>query len=327
MEPEDLSLLTSPSGFPLKLVEPQLRDGQVITGFVVGEDGSSFAIRNGIVRFVSDEAYAASFGHQWHWYRSVQLDGDGAGDRTWKRFEEGTGWSRSDLAGSLVLEAGCGAGRFTKLLLEAGARVCSFDLSSADDACKETVGLRPGFVLAQADIYAAPFPEERFDKVFCFGVLQHTPDPRRAFLRLARHVALGGEIAVDVYRKAGRPNRWSSKYWVRPLTTRLPPATLRRIVEWYVPRWLPIDARLARVPRLGPYLVSVVPCWNYTGWLDDPEELRAWAVLDTFDALSARYDKPQTIESVEKWFDEAGFEAVYVRQGGNGIVAKGRRAE
>jgi hypothetical protein len=73
-------------------------------------------------------------------------------------------------------------------------------------------------------------------------------------------------------------------------------------------------------------LTAAVPCWNYTGLLPlDPQELRAWAVLDTFDALSPRYDWPQTIEAVRSWVDDAGLADADVRYGGNGIEVVGRR--
>lgn len=327
MRDEDLDLLVSPTGGRLELHDAERQAAEIVSGELAAADGSTFPIRAGIPRFVRDDGYARSFALQWTWYRRVQLEGTRGPELTRQRFFEGTGWTAGELAGSLVLEVGCGAGRFTQVLLECGARVCSFDYSAAVDACRETVGRRPGLILAQADLYAAPFPEGRFDKVFCFGVLQHTPEPRAAFLRLASHVRPGGEIAIDVYAKTSRTDRWSAKYRVRPLTTRLPPERLRRLVEWYMPRWLPIDTRLARVPRLGRFLVSVVPCWNYTGSLDDPDEIRNWAVLDTFDALSARYDKPQTIEAVNEWFRSAQLEKVCVRYGGNGIVARGRRPD
>jgi hypothetical protein len=81
-----------------------------------------------------------------------------------------------------------------------------------------------------------------------------------------------------------------------------------------------------RVPRIGRFLVAVVPCWNYTGLLDlTPEELVAWAVLDTYDALSPRYDNPQTVESVREWCDAAGLVDADVRYGGNGVLVNARR--
>ena len=93
-----------------------------------------------------------------------------------------------------------------------------------------------------------------------------------------------------------------------------------------MPRWLPVDTRLARVPKLGRFLTAVVPCWNYTGLLPlERDELVAWAVLDTFDALSPRYDEAQTLETVQGWVRESGLVDADVRYGGNGIVVTARR--
>jgi SAM-dependent methyltransferase len=278
--------------------------------------------RHGIPRFVPDDGYAESFGEQWNRYRSVQLDSVTGKPLSRDRLFEGTRWPER-LDRERVLEVGCGAGRFTEVLLDAGAEVWAVDASSAVDAARANLGDHPRLRLAQADLFDLPFAEGAFDRVLCFGVLQHTPDPRRAFVAVARH---GGRVAADVYRRAPYVDRWSAKTLWRPLTTRLPRDVLRRVVEWYVPRWLPIDTRLARVPRVGRFLTAVVPCWNYTGLLPlDRDELRAWAVLDTFDALSPRYDLPQTVAQVQRWVRDAGLEDADVRVGGNGILVTGRR--
>lgn len=269
-----------------------------------------------------DDGYAESFGDQWNRWRRVQLDSVTGKPLSRARLFEGTGWPE-DLGGQQVLELGCGAGRFTEVLLDAGAEVWAVDASSAVDATRANLGEHERLHLAQADLFDLPFDEGAFDRVLCFGVLQHTPDPRRAFLTASR---FGGWLAADVYRKPPYVDRWSAKTLWRPLTTRLPRDLLRRVVEWYVPRWLPVDTRLARVPKLGRFLTAVVPCWNYAGLypLDD-DELVAWAVLDTFDALSPRYDEPQTLETVQGWVREAELADAQVRYGGNGIVASGRR--
>jgi ubiquinone/menaquinone biosynthesis C-methylase UbiE len=33
-------------------------------------------------------------------------------------------------------------------------------------------------LIVQADVFAMPFRAGTFDRIFCFGMLQHTPDPR-----------------------------------------------------------------------------------------------------------------------------------------------------
>ncbi len=170
----------------------------------------------------------------------------------------------------------------------------------------------PNVRLAQADLFDLPFAPGSFDRVLCYGVLQHTPDPRRAFLAVAAQVRPGGVLAADVYRKAEYVDRWSAKTLWRPLTTRLSRARLRRLVEWYVPRWLPVDTRLARVPA-GRFLVALVPCWNYTGRCRSrPRSCALGRPRHVRRALAA-YDKPQTLETVRAWCDEAGLVDVDVR--------------
>lgn len=269
-----------------------------------------------------DDGYAESFGDQWNRWRRVQLDSVTGKPLSRARLFEGTRWPE-DLTGQTVLELGCGAGRFTEVLLDAGAEVWGVDASSAVDAARANLGEHERLHLAQADLFDLPFGQGAFDRVLCFGVIQHTPDPRLAFLIASRH---GEWLAADVYRTQPYVDRWSAKTLWRPLTTRLPRERLRRIVEWYVPRWLPVDTRLARVPKVGRFLTAAVPCWNYTGLYPlDEDELVAWAVLDTFDALAPRYDEPQTLETVQSWVREAGLVDADVRYGGNGIVVTGRR--
>src|SRR5438094_4720811 len=272
---------------------------------------------------MADVRYADSFGEQWNRYRRVQLDSVTGKPLSRRRFFAGTGWPER-LDGERVLEVGCGAGRFTEVLVSTGAEVVAVDASAAVEACRETVGDLATIV--QADLFDLPFAEASFDRVFCYGVLQHTPDPRAAFLTIVRYAKPGGWIAADVYKRPDYVDRRAAKRLWRPLTTRLPRSWLRRAVEWYVPKWLPVDTRLARVPKVGRFLTAVVPCWNYTGLLPlSPEELRSWAVLDTFDALATRYDKPQTLEAAREWCDSAGLVDVIVREGGNGIEINARR--
>jgi SAM-dependent methyltransferase len=295
-------------------------------GELVSPSGERFPVRDGIPRFVSGAHYADSFGEQWNRYRRVQIDSESGRTHSRERLFRDTGWGVEEPRGELLLEAGCGAGRFTEVLLESGARVTAVDATSAVDAARRTVGEHERLRLAQADLFALPFAPGSFDRVFCFGVLQHTPDPAAAFHALVEQVRPGGLLAADVYRTDAYIDRWSSKRLWRPLTTRLPEARLRRIVEWYVPRWLPVDRRLARVPKVGRFLTAVVPCWNYEGLLDlSPDELEAWAVLDTYDALSPRYDKPQTVESVRTWCAREPLADVDVRYGGNGVLVTARR--
>jgi SAM-dependent methyltransferase len=324
---EHLENLTSPvTGLAMRLQSVQTEEyGEVKEGTLVDVSGKHIVpIRNFIPRFVTDAAYTESFGDQWNRYRAIQIDGENKLKLSAERFYRWTCWKKDELCGLRILEAGCGAGRFTQVMLEAGAEVYSLDMSSAVEACWRTNAPHRNLCLVQADIYRIPFRTQFFDRVFCYGVLQHTPDPRKAFLSLIQFLRPGGKIAVDCYIKSRPLTRWTAKYLWRPITTRLSSQTLFRIVEWYVPKWLPIDTKLARVPRIGGRLVGIIPCWNYTGMVPlSPEQIRQWAILDTFDALAAKYDYPQTCSEVLAWFNEAGLANVEVRRGSNGIVGNG----
>jgi hypothetical protein len=55
-------------------------------------------------------------------------------------------------------------------------------------------------------------------------------------------------------------------------------------------------------------------------WPLSREQIKQWAILDTFDALSPQYDKPQACADVLAWFQQAGLSDVQVGRGSNGII-------
>src|SRR5688572_11849940 len=69
-----------------------------------------------IPRFVGAQNYAASFGFQWNVFSRVQLDSYNGSGFSEQRFQDITGWGKRDLEGKLVLDAGCGAGRFAEVV-------------------------------------------------------------------------------------------------------------------------------------------------------------------------------------------------------------------
>lgn len=276
------------------------------------------------MRVRMDDGYNASFALQWNRFKTNQLDQVNGTELTQKRFAE-TGWEPASLRGELILEAGSGAGRFTRLMAENGAELVSVDYSSAIDANAETNGRYDNVAFMQCDIFDLPFERGRFQRVFCHGVLQHTPDPEGAFHKLVEMLRPGGKISVDVYLKDWSVQTWKSKYLWRPLTTRIAPDRLLAFLERFIPLWLPIDTFIKRIPLLGRYLGALVPCWNYFYTDLSPEQKVQWAIMDTFDALSPAFDLPASVADVRRWFAEAGLMDVTVRKGGNGVVGNGMR--
>ena len=268
--------------------------------------------------------YADSFGFQWSRYRATQLDSHTGLTLSAERLWNNTRWAPADLRGRTVLDAGCWPGRFTEVLLAAGARVVGLDLSRAVFVNRELNARKGELALLMGDIANPPFGEASFDFVFCYGVLQHTPDPHAAFQSLVKFLKPGGRLAVDVYKKGVELEPYKSKYLWRPLTTRMSRERLLRIIQWYVPRWLPFDTVIKKAPGIGGLAGMLVPCWNYSSLpLSRPLQIE-WAILDTFDALAPAYDFPQTMATVGEWFREAGLADIDVRLGGNGVLGNGR---
>lgn len=309
------------------LVAPGAREvgGHVKEGeLICRAEGVTIPIRNYIPRFQQDSGYADSFGDQWNRFRRTQIDKFNGTTLSWDRFYMGTGWTPKELRAARVLEIGCGAGRFTQVMLDAGARVFAVDYSTAVDACFLNNGPHSNLCIVQGDLYKMPFRRHTFDYVFCYGVLQHTPDVQGAFMSLIPFLRPGGKLAIDVYRKGWILAPYKSKYLYRPITKRIPHKFLFRFIEWYIPKWLPVDTCIKRMPILGRILGMLIPCWNYSYFPLTKQQQIEWAVLDTFDALASQYDSPQTVETVEQWFQEAGLEEISVRFGGNGILGNGR---
>jgi SAM-dependent methyltransferase len=324
---EHVSLLRCPScrgGLELREIQPE--SGHVVeTGTLVcARCAQAYPVLRSIPRFVPSENYASNFGLEWSRHARTQYDGESGVALSEQRFFEQTGWPR-DMRGQTLLEAGSGSGRFTEHAARTGATVVSFDLSDAVEANHATNGAGENVLIVQADVFRAPFPPASFDKVFCFGVLQHTPDPRGAFMALARFLAPGGELAIDVYRKTFTRYALQTKYWVRPVTRNLDPANLYRWVRRYVDAMWPLASAIRRIPRIGVPLNWRLLIADYSNRGVPDEKLKEWAVLDTFDMLSPRHDHPQTLNAVREWFAAAGLVRVEVEYGCNGIHGRGAR--
>lgn len=320
-----LEILRCPvTGGELRLEEGKEEHGEILEGQLVSADGTQkHPILNGIPRFVSSDNYASSFGFQWLKFRQTQLDSYTGVPVSRKRFFDSTEWSPEEMKGKRILEVGCGAGRFTEVALAAGAKVVSLDYSCAVEACWENHRANHNLNVLQGDIYHLPFALESFDYVFCLGVIQHTPDVKRAFMALAPHLKSGGKLSVDLYRKRFR-SLFFAKYWIRPFTKHMDQAKLLKLVQKWVPRLWPLSLWVGRIPVLGIKLRHLVPVCNYEGIFPlSKEQLRQWAVLDTFDMLSPEHDHPQSSETLQAWLDEAGLRGTKVFQPahlvGNGV--------
>lgn len=327
MNPDLLQLLACPQCHGrLSLSGAESDRGQVASGnLACAGCARVYPIVRFVPRFVAPENYAGNFGFQWNHFRRTQLDSHSGVPISRERLFLSGGWTAEDLDGKRVLDVGCGAGRFAEVALSAGGRVVAVDYSSAVDACFDNLGPHPRLDIVQGDVYALPFQDAQFDDVYCLGVLQHTPDVKRAFLSLPPQLKEGGTLAVDVYPKLRLNVLWP-KYWLRPFTKRIAPQRLFRLVERLVPFLLPISDLLSRIPVVGRKLRYAVPVVNHRPAFPalSREQVREWAILDTFDMFGPAYDTPQSAETLRAWASEAGLHDVTVFRSGQ-LIARGRR--
>jgi len=290
--------------------------------------GHVFQRRNGIPRFVSTENYADAFGAQWKKYRTTQLDSYTGATISKDRLRRCVGealWSQ--LAGKQVLECGCGAGRFTEVLLSQGAYVTSVDLSEAVDANQQNFPQTDNHRIAQADILRLPFAPRQFDAVICLGVIQHTPNPEETIKFLYAQVKPGGTLVIDHYTYN---LSWYTKSapLFRQYLRRLPSEKGVRATEWLVNAFWPFH-RIANVFYPAQMLLSrVSPVLSYHRLyptLGD-ELLREWAMLDTHDSLTDWYKHFRTKRQIQRTLEDLGLKEIWCRYGGNGVEARGKRS-
>jgi 2-polyprenyl-3-methyl-5-hydroxy-6-metoxy-1,4-benzoquinol methylase len=290
-------------------------------------EGCSYPRRNGIPRFVSSENYSAAFGSQWKKYSVTQLDSHTGVQISRTRLARCMGselWS--DLRDKQILEAGCGAGRFTEILLERGAFVTSVDLSEAVEANQQNCPQTERHRIAQADIWSLPLPPQQFDIVLCLGVIQHTPQPERTIAALYNHVRAGGWLVVDHYTYSFFYYTKMAPYF-RMLFRRLSPQRGLLWSEYLVDRLLPLHKRTQRARPLHFLLsrFSPVLCYYHSHPELSEELQREWALLDTHDALTDWYKHFRTREQIEGIFRSLEASAISSSYGGIGVEARARR--
>jgi SAM-dependent methyltransferase len=280
------------------------------------KNGNHFPVINNVTRFVSNENYTASFGFQWNKFQQTQIDRENENVIFSKeRLLTVTGWDKEDLEGKNVLEVGSGAGRFSKIILEeTKADLYSVDYSDAVSANFKNNGhFGERLQLFQASIYDMPFPDNSFDKVFCFGVLQHTPDFKESVKCLIAKAKPRGEVVVDFYPIRGWWTKLHSKYLFRSLTKKMRHERLLNQIDLNADRLISTYNFFDKL-RIGKLVNRFLPVCDIKNTLPSnlsKQELREWVVLDTFDMFSPEHDHPQKISTVSKWFEEFGMQVSF----------------
>ena len=261
----------------------------------------------GIASFVEDEPYVSAFGLQWLKHAKTQLDSHTGLNITRDRLLRMFGPLYSNLDGKVILEAGCGAGRFTEILLENDSLIIAVDLSVAVLANNENNGQKSNLRIARASITELPFEREQFDIVFCPGVVQHTPNPKNSIAELYKHVKPGGWLIFDQYRY--NLSSLLKVTWIaRLVLKRLTPEHGLAVTDWLVKMCLPAHRRVAghRIVEILLFRISPITS-HYTGYSNMSEtDQIAWARLNTHDNLTDFHKHYTTIKSLKRSVHKLG---------------------
>jgi 2-polyprenyl-3-methyl-5-hydroxy-6-metoxy-1,4-benzoquinol methylase len=285
-------------------------------------------IHGGIPRLAPSGHYTDSFGLQWNIYRRTQLDSYTettiSRDRARRCLGEECWAFLHRPAETHVLEVGCGAGRFTEVLLSTGAYVTSVDLSNAVEANQANFPQGRYHRIVQADAYQLPFAQRQFDVVVCLGVIQHTPNPRATIASLFSQVKPGGWLVIDHYTY-NLSEFTKTAFWLRLLLRHMRPETSLRVVNRLVTILFPLHQAIGNRRILHSIVSRFSPILTYHHTFPlSTQHHREWSLLDSYDSLTDFHRHYLTRRQIRSVLHALGAVEIVCEYGGNGVEARCR---
>jgi ubiquinone/menaquinone biosynthesis C-methylase UbiE/uncharacterized protein YbaR (Trm112 family) len=245
---------------------------------------------------VRDRRSSKSFGLQWTIYKE--------GDHTW--FKDDAGLRKAEflynlqttpeeLAGSTLLDGGCGNGELTRAVAEYGPEIVGMDFSRSVEHARRRLFEKGAHVshrvhYLQGNILDFPLSPRSFDMVHTSGVLHHTPSTYKAFRSISRAVKPGGRLYVQLYRR--RPT-WihAVNVSLRAVTTRLP----MRLLYGLCYAATPVHSGLSRLMHF------------LRGEPAPPRATARERAVQMFDNYSPRYQYRHTVPEIVELFRSEGY--------------------
>ncbi|MBT0653029.1 class I SAM-dependent methyltransferase [Geomobilimonas luticola] len=317
MNPDFVALLRCPkTGSELELTADEFfSNGMVRTGRLTAREGGAvYPVINGVPRFVGKEHYSDSFGYEWRKWPRVQFESENIGSpmegHTTRMFRGITGLSGDEIKGKIVVEFGCGPGRFLDVVRSWGGIAVGIDMSLAVESAQENFKDDAMVLIIQGDVMNPPFARDAFDIGYTIGVLHHTPSPGKGIKALTDSVKSGGLICCCVYSKKSfydYPSVRMFRMIHNGVAAGLGTGFATRMTLFYSYFAATILYYILRavsmVPVLGSRVVDYVGKYLLVN-LNIPD--KRWRILDVFDAITPFYASTHTPEEVAGWFSAAG---------------------
>ena len=292
---------------PMELEIYEQQGNRIVRGLFKSTK-SEYPIIDGIPRFVINDNYSESFGFQWGKWPLIQFESENIGKpmegHTTRMFDRITNnFSKHLKSTDIILDIGCGSGRFIDLLQSrCSSRIIGIDYSNAVQVAYDNFRDNPNICIIQANALNLPFKSNYFHSSFSIGVLHHTPEPEVGVKEAFRVLKNDAQFSLCVYEKDSYYDTTTLKFYrklfsfLRPLFSFLPAIIYSHVTVQF------LGPLIKNFKLLKSLLVKVFP---YT---DLPD--KNWAILDTFDSITPTYASVHTANELIAWLENAGFKNI-----------------
>ena len=264
-----------------------------------------------------NDSYTENFGKQWRDYRDVQIDSINNFNISYDYLNEMLFDNLDKLKDKKILEIGSGAGRFTEHLVKYTKNCVSVDLSSA--IFHNVAKNKNNLTLIKAD-FNKLIIKEKFDIVFCRGVLQHTPNPLKSILKIHSFVKDDGEVFFDIYKMPKLGYLHPKYFFWRPLIKNcIKYEHFENFLKKNI-NFLMLLKKLVRKLTLNSDFLSdsIIPIWDYSNkYRIDKKKLKLWAIMDTLDGIYAKYDYPKKTNQIISFLKKNNLEIININKSKN----------
>lgn len=193
----------------------------------------------------------------------------------------------------VILDAGCGHGKYLQALSQLRCEVIGLEITDAVDYINGEIINTSNAHVVQASVMTPPFQTQSFDFVFSLGVVHHTPNTKVSFDALAVLPKIGGYFSVWIYPFRSRLWEFTQNN-IRKITTRLPSKLL------YYLSYIPVP------------LLSVFRAYSGTSLANSNWAECAQVVYDFY---GPKYQWHHTLEEIEQWYSANHYNALEFNPG------------
>jgi SAM-dependent methyltransferase len=307
MKLDHVKFLCDPkTGEDLNIITKEKKESLIISGDLISES-NTYPIINGIPRFVNFDGYSKNFGWQWNKWSKVQFESENVNSSmegySEDMFFKITDFDKKSIKNKLILDIGCGSGRFLDIVNKYDGLAIGLDYTSAIDVAKSSIN-NENVLFIQADALNLPLKAEIVDYVYSIGVLHHTPDPKKGVEEVYKVLKKEGSFAISLYSAESLYTFISVKIW-------------RKIFTALWPIFGPLPAFVYSqffgrttfyIAKLHIFLTYPIRLFFPTAVLPDVR----WSVLDTFDKVTTSFQSGHTEKQVISWFESIAFRDITI---------------